>query len=382
MTISNTADIGRSNQISTKPRARDLGLPIEGVTGKYNAITDVAGVLVGYKTLSSLQQPELVTGALPVQTGVTAILPRGFEKKPSTVWGGLHVLNGNGELTGSHWLKDAGWFTGPILITNSHSVGMAHHGAVKWMINQYNQEWTSNHLWAMPIVAETYDGVLNDINGLHVTADHAIDAINSASSGAIAEGNVGGGAGMVCYEFKGGTGTSSRVLDIDGKQFTVAALVQANHGIRPWFTLGGKKVGEYFTEDRIPELSNERGSIICMIATDIPLNSSQLERLARRGALGIGRGGTPGGNNSGDIFMSFSTANQMALPQLSGTWRTLDFLNDERLDPIYNAVVGAVEESVLNAMLAATDVPIARPQGQICRAIDGYQLANLWKKMG
>ena len=368
------------NAKAAKPRARDLGLPVYGKTGVFNAITDVPGVLVGYKTLSSHQDPALKTGTLPVQTGVTAILPRGFEKQPTAIWGGMHALNGNGEMTGSHWLKDGGWFTGPILITNSHAIGMAHHGAVTWMLDHYQKEWSHNHLWAMPIVAETYDGVLNDINGLHIKSEHAIEAIQAAKTGRVEEGNVGGGAGMICYEFKGGTGTSSRLIEIDGQQFTVAALVQSNHGIRPWLRIGGKLIGDMLTEHRIPDLPKERGSIICILATDLPLTSGQLERLARRATIGIGRGGTPGGNNSGDIFMAFSTANKMPLPQLSGVWRQFNSVNDEQLDPVYTAAVDAVEESVLNSMLAATDVPTARPQGAVCKAVDGEQLLELWKQ--
>ena len=357
-----------------KSRARDLGLPVPGIPGKHNAITDVDGVLVGYETLSSHKDPALAINGLPVQTGVTAILPRGHGTTPRPVWAGLHVLNGNGEMTGSHWIRDGGYFVGPILMTNTHSVGAAHEGAVRWMMGVYRNEWENNHLWAMPVVAETYDGVLNDINGLHVRPEHALAALANARSGRPAEGNVGGGAGMICYEFKGGTGTASRLIDIDGEIYTVGVLVQANHGLRPWLRVLGLPVGERMMEDRIPGLSTERGSIVAIVATDLPLLPSQLDRVARRATIGIGRGGTPGGNNSGDIFLAFSTANRMDLPQLSGPWKTLTSLNDERLDRVYMAAVEAVEEAILNALLAAEDLPTARPAGSICRAMDPIML--------
>lgn len=355
-------------------RARELGLALPGTPGKQNAITDVDGVLVGFETISSLKDPALSNNGMPVLTGVTAILPRGNNRVPQPVWAGIHALNGNGEMTGSHWIGDAGYFVGPILLTNTHSVGAAHEGAVRWMIETYRNEWEGNHLWALPVVAETYDGVLNDINGLHVRPDHALRALANATNEAVPEGNVGGGAGMICYEFKGGTGTASRLVDIDGKTHSVGVLVQANHGLRPWLRVLGRSVGEMMSEGRIPGLSAERGSIIAIIATDLPLLPSQLDRLARRATIGIGRGGTPGGNNSGDIFLAFSTANRKELPQLSGPWTSFVALNDERLDPVYMAVVEAVEEAVLNAMLAAEDVPTARPAGSVCHAIDPARL--------
>lgn len=365
-----------------KPRARTLGLPVPGTPGPWNAITDVPGVLVGYETLSSHANPDLQTGALPVQTGVTAILPRGFDATPRPVWAGQFALNGNGEMTGAHWVRDGGYFVGPVMITNSHSIGMVHHGATRWMIGHYAAEWESRHLWAMPVVAETYDGVLNDINGLHVTADHALAAIRSARSGPIAEGNVGGGAGMICYEFKGGTGTASRMIETDGQSFALGALVQANHGLRSWLTVLGVPVGREMEADRMPGFAAERGSVICILATDLPLSPGQLERLARRAALGIGRGGTPGGNNSGDMFLAFSTANETNLPQLSGPWRSLTSLNDELLDPVYMAAVDAVDEAILNAMLAAEDIPSARPAGSVCRAIDAEHLMAILRRHG
>lgn len=367
---------------SAKPRARDLFLPFTGKTGSNNSITDVSGLLVGYETLSSHLNPNLQTSELPVQTGVTAILPKGFDKTPRPVWAGQFSLNGNGEMTGSHWVKDGGYLVGPIMITNSHAVGAVHDGTTRWMVEHYSQSWSNHHLWAMPVVSETYDGVLNDINGFHVTKDHAVLAIQSATTGPILEGNVGGGTGMICYEFKGGTGTSSRLLDICGDSFTLGVLVQANHGIRPWLTVAGVPVGENMADDRIPNFKTERGSIVAIIATDLPLSSNQLEKLSRRASIGISKTGSPGGNNSGDIFLAFSTANEMELPQFSGPWREMKCLNDELLDPVYLAAVEAVDEAILNAMFAATDVPTARPAGAVCKAIDTGRLVEILKHNG
>ena len=357
-----------------KPRGRDLGLPFPGETGGCNAITDVPGVEVGFTTRIEGEGP-LVEGRGPVRTGVTAILPLGRKPAPEPVWAGMYALNGNGEMTGTHWIRDGGYLVGPVCITNTHSVGMVHHAATRWMIRTYAEAWRNEHLWAMPVVAETYDGVLNDINGQHVTEADALAALDNATSGAVAEGNVGGGTGMICYEFKGGTGTTSRRLEIDDSAFHVGALVQANHGIRPWFTVLGHRLGPRMLEDRLFEA--EQGSIIAILATDIPMAPHQLTRLAKRAAIGIGRGGTPGGNNSGDIFLAFSTANRGPLPQLSALRRDFVMINDEAFDPIYLAAVEAVEEAVLNAMLAADDMTTVRPDGHVCRALDGRRLMEL-----
>lgn len=363
-----------------KPRARDLGVPLPGTPGALNAITDVPGVEVGAVELLSARDPALATRGIQVQTGVTAILPRGRDPEPKPVWAGQFSLNGNGEMTGTHWVRDGGWLAGPILISNSHAIGPCHSAAVRWMIDTYAATWEDNHLWAMPVVAETYDGLLNDINGLHVTEAHARAALDAAAPGPVAEGNSGGGAGMVCYEFKGGTGTASRLAPVKDDRFTLGALVQANHGLRPWLTVAGRRVGEAMTGDRIVDMLTERGSIIVILATDLPLSPGQLERLARRASIGIGRAGTPGGNNSGDIFLAFSTANEMPLPQVSGPWRTMTCLNDEFLDPVYLAAVEAVDEAVLNALCAAEDVPLARPPAGICRAIDTGRLVSLLRE--
>ena len=357
-----------------KPRGRGLGLPFPGETGRHNAITDVSGVEVGFTTRIEGEGP-LVVGRGPVRTGVTAILPLGRQSRPEPVWAGMYALNGNGEMTGTHWIRDGGYLVGPVCITNTHSVGIVHHAATRWMIRTHAEAWQNEHLWAMPVVAETYDGVLNDINGQHVTEADALAALDNAASGAVAEGNVGGGTGMICYEFKGGTGTASRRLEIDHTAFHVGALVQANHGIRPWFTVLGHRLGPRMLEDRL--FDGEQGSIIAILATDLPMAPHQLTRLAKRAAIGIGRGGTPGGNNSGDIFLAFSTANRGPLPQLAAVRRNFVMINDEAFDPIYLAAVEAVEEAVVNAMLAADDMTTLRPAGHICRALDGDQLSEL-----
>ena len=366
-----------------KIRGRQLGLPFEGQTGKFNAITDVPGVLVGSKTLISGSLP-MIQGKGPIRTGITSILPKGFNKEPQPIWAGMHALNGNGEMTGSHWIKDGGYFIGPICITNTHSVGITHHASIKWIINHYKEYWSKNHLWAMPVVAETYDGVLNDINGQHVTESDVTEAINIAKPEEVQEGNCGGGTGMICYEFKGGTGTSSRMINIEGEKFTVATLVQANHGIRPWLNILGVPVGKHLDNDRLKSVfeNNELGSIIVIIATDAPIMPHQLRRMAKRAALGIARGGSPGGSNSGDIFLAFSTANSKLIPQLSKSKLQFEYINDEVFDDIYLSIVQSVEESVINAMLASDDMETIRPEGFICKAINYEDLIKIMKKYG
>jgi D-aminopeptidase len=363
-----------------KPRGRDLGLPFPGETGPNNAITDVPGVMVGATTRIEGEGP-LVPGQGPVRSGVTAILPRGKGREPQPVWAGIYALNGNGEMTGSHWVTDGGYFVGPICITNTNSVGIVHHAAIKWIIENHREDWEGAHLWAMPVVAETYDGVLNDINGQHLTEADALAALDSAKPGPVSEGNSGGGTGMVCYEFKGGTGTASRLIDVEGKRYVMGALVQANHGIRPWFAPLGVPVGRHMTENRI-SLGREQGSIIVVLGTDAPMLPHQLQRVARRAAIGVGRGGSPGGNNSGDIFLAFSVANRMPMMQMAPHHLKLDFLNDEIFDDIYLAAVEAVEEAVLNAMVAAEDMTTLRPAGKICRALDHQQLVEIMRRYG
>ena len=354
---------------SPKPRARDLGLPFPGTPGPLNAITDVPGVSVGFCTLTD--------PARKMRTGVTAILPRSGTD-PQPVWAGQYALNGNGEMTGTHWINDAGYFLGPILITNTHGVGAAHTGAVRWMIDHYAQYFSQHHAWAMPVVAETYDGVLNDINALHVQPDHAIAALEARSFGPVAEGSIGGGNGMICYDFKGGTGTASRRITLGEQDYTVAALVQANHGIRPWLTILGKPVGQLIPEDALH--TGEMGSIIVILATDAPLSGLALRQLAKRAALGIGRGGTPGGNNSGDIFLAFSTANPGPMPQFAPAVTRRDELNIELLDDLYLAAVQSIEEAVVNALVAGEDVATVKPEGRICRALDPDRLRRIFSK--
>jgi L-aminopeptidase/D-esterase-like protein len=354
------------NTSTPKLRARDLGLPFRGIPGPFNAITDVPGVTVGFTTLTD--------PAKEMRTGVTAIIPRDDVGDPKPVWAGQYSLNGNGEMTGTHWINDAGYFVGPICITNTHGVGQVHHGATQWMIARYSDYFQNEHAWAMPVVAETYDGVLNNINALHVTSDHAIAALDAAASGPVAEGSTGGGNGMICYEFKGGTGSSSRRVTLGAETYTIGALVQANHGIRPWLTVLGKPVGQTMTEGRL--LEEETGSIIVILATDAPLSGLSLKQIAKRAAIGVGRGGSPGGNNSGDIFLTFSVANERPMPGKDSVLTEKTELNSEFIDPLYLAAVEAVEEAVVNALVAGEDAPTVKPKGLICRAIDVHRLSE------
>jgi L-aminopeptidase/D-esterase-like protein len=338
-----------------KPRGRELGLPFSGVTGAHNAITDVPGIGVGFRTI--IENEPRPGRKRPVRTGVTAILPHRESETPVPVYAGVHRFNGNGEMTGTHWIEDGGCFLGPVVITNTHGVGMAHHATVKWMIDRYSSTYqTDDFLWIMPVIAETYDGVLNDINGLHLDEADVRAALDNVAGGPVEEGNCGGGTAMITYGFKGGTGTSSRQIDFDGRRYHLGVLVQANHGQRDWLTIAGVPVGRQMLDDTPQSQMAERGSIIVVIATDLPMMPHQLKRLARRAAIGIGRNGTPGGNNSGDIFLAFSTANAHPMAHKAGGHLQLDMVNDEGLDPVYMATVDAVEEAVVNAMLAAQDM--------------------------
>lgn len=366
----------------SKPRARDIGIPFDGTPGPLNAITDIPGVEVGFTTLIEGDGP-LEVGKGPIRTGVTAILPRGKRRDPAPVWAGHFNLNGNGEMTGTHWINEAGYFLGPICITNTHSVGMVHHAATGWMIDTYESHFKQDHGWAMPVVAETYDGPANDICGRHITEAHALAALNIACGGPVAEGNVGGGTGMMTYEFKGGTGTSSRRLELGGESFTVAALVQSNFGSRHSLMVRGVPVGKEWPEDA--PLSEggaqEQGSIIVIIGTDIPLLPNQLKRLAKRGALGIGRTGTVGGHYSGDIMLAFSTANDMGLPRMMADehpyFNTMQCLADHYIETVYEAAVEAVEEAILNALVAAQTTPMIKPAGTDWTAIDHARLQRI-----
>ncbi len=358
----------------SKPRGRELGLPFDGTPGTHNTITDVPGVGVGFTTVTA-------DAPTQVRTGVTAILPRLGDREPRPVWAGWHALNGNGEMTGTHWIEDGGYFLGPLCITNTHSVGIVHHAAVSWTIETYGDAWRDGHVWAMPVVAETYDGVLSDINGLHVTEAHALAAMNAATGGPVAEGNVGGGTGMIAFEFKGGTGTASRRVELDGRTHHVGVLVQANYGRRDWLSIRGVPVGQHLRDDMLLS-DRELGSIIAVIGTDLPLLPHQLRGLAKRAAIGIGRLGSPGGQSSGDIFLAFSTANPMPLSDLNNATHRFDAVGTGQLDPIYLAAVDAIEEAVINAMLAAEDTDTAKPAGKVCRAIPHDAVVDLMRRYG
>jgi D-aminopeptidase len=338
-----------------KPRARDLGIPFDGKPGKFNAITDVKGVEVGHATIIS-GQGKLVVGKGPARTGVTAILPAG--RKTDPLFASWFAFNGNGEMTGTTWVEESGFLESPILITNTFSVGIVRDTLIDWLSRNALSDPTliSPDLYGgLPVVAETYDGRLNDIDGFHVKKEHVLNALDSARSGPVAEGNVGGGTGMMCHEFKGGIGTSSRVVNAGGKDYTVGVLVQANYGSRRTLTIAGVPVGKEIT-DLMPVIysaayDKRDGSIVVVVATDAPLLPHQLKRLAKRVPLGIGRMGGLGDNYSGDIFIAFSTAN----PGSSGDSgiKNVKMLPNEQIDPFFEAIVQATEEAITNALIAA-----------------------------
>jgi D-aminopeptidase len=329
-----------------KPRARDLGVPFDGNPGPLNAITDVKGVEVGHTTLISGDGP-LKVGVGPVRTGVTAILPRGKDSKDS-VFAGWFTLNGNGEMTGTTWLEESGFLDGPVMITNTHSVGVVRDATIAWKVKQGKPD-QEGYWWSLPVVAETYDGYLNDINGFHVKPEDAFHALDTAHGGPVEEGNVGGGTGMVCNEFKGGIGSSSRLLDAKVGGYTVGVLVQCNYGQRDQLRIAGVPVGKEIPDHMIRE--EDVGSIIVVVATDAPLIPNQLKRLAKRVSLGLARDGSYSGGGSGDIFIAFSTANPGA-GENKGV-RQLSMLPNDDLDPLFLATVQATEEAVVNAMIAA-----------------------------
>jgi len=338
---------------TTKPRARDLGVPFDGTPGSLNAITDVPGVTVGYKTLIS-GEGKLQIGKGPVRTGVTAILPRGKDSMGNPVFAGWWSLNGNGEMTGTTWVEESGFLEGPVMITNTHSVGVVRDAVIQWRV-AHGQPDPTGYWWSLPVVAETWDGWLNDINGFHVKPEHAFHAIDSAKSGAVEEGNVGGGTGMICNGYKGGIGTASRALSGKDGGYSVGVLVQCNYGSRNNLRIAGIPVGrEIPSEDPyafVPSDVAERGSIIVVVATDAPLVAHQLKRLARRVSLGLGRNGSISGNGSGDIFIAFSTANSGA----AATDHVVDLkmMPNDMLEPVFAATVQATEEAIINAMVAA-----------------------------
>ena len=326
-------------------RARALGIPFDGTPGKLNAITDVAGVEVGFTTLVS-GEGKLEVGKGPVRTGVTAIIPRGHNSLNDPVYAGVFSLNGNGEMTGTAWVEESGFLEGPVIITNTHSVGVARDAVIKWRLAHGAADKTG-YWWSLPVVAETWDGWLNDINGFHVKPEDVAHALDTAQGGPVAEGSVGGGTGMICYEFKGGTGTASRLLAKKDGGYTIGALVQANCGRRPQMTVAGVPVGKEIPGSVYPK---DTGSIIIVIATDAPLLPGQLKRLARRASLGLARTGSTSGNGSGDLFLAFSTANPGANNPDQPTHMVQTVPND-LLDPVFSAVVEATEEAIVNALV-------------------------------
>ncbi|MBD9373670.1 P1 family peptidase [Rhizobium sp. ARZ01] len=365
----------------SKSRSRDLGLPFSGRTGEFNAITDVAGIEVGFRTI--VEDTPRPGRKRPVRTGVTAILPHAASPTPVPVYAGIHRFNGNGEMTGTHWIEDGGTFLGPVMISNTHAVGMTHHATVKWMLERYASTYDSDDfLWLMPVIAETYDGVLNDINGLPLTEADVFAALGGLASGPVQEGNCGGGTGMITYGFKGGTGTASRIVSFGGQDYTIGTLVQANHGRRDWLTICGVPVGQHMRDGTPQSQMQERGSIIVVIATDLPMAPHQLKRLARRAAIGIGRNGTPGGNNSGDIFLAFSTANPQPMAYRAPHLINLDIVNDEHLDPVYLAAVDSVDEAIVNAMLAAETLGGTAHDRFLIEAIPHEPLVKLMRQFG
>ena len=336
-------------------RARDLGVPFDGPPGPLNAITDVAGVTVGHATIIS-GEGALEMGQGPVRTGVTAVLPRGRDSMAKPSFAGWYSQNGNGEMTGTTWIEESGFLEGPVMITNTHSVGVVRDAVIQWRIKSGPPD-VSGYWWSLPVVAETYDGVLNDINGFHVKERHAFEALDGAKGGAVPEGNVGGGTGMVCYGFKGGIGTSSRVVRVGGASYTVGVLVQSNFGRRAQLLVAGVPVGK-----EIPQTPTQAalagdpargdlGSIIIVVATDAPLLPHQLKRLARRATLGMARTGGLSGNGSGDIFIAFSTANPEAFK--AAGLSTLQMVSNEEISAIFDGTAWATEEAIINALVAA-----------------------------
>jgi D-aminopeptidase len=342
-------------------RARDLGVPFDGTPGKLNSITDVPGVEVGYTTLIS-GEGKLEVGKGPVRTGVTAIIPRGHDSLNDPVYAGYFSLNGNGEMTGTAWVDESGFLEGPIVITNTHSVGVARDAVIAWRI-KHGAPDTTGYWWSLPVVAETWDGWLNDINGFHVKPEHVFHALDAAHGGVIEEGSIGGGTGMICYEFKGGNGTASREINIrpskdaPPRTFVVGVFLQANFGRRSQLVIAGVPVGKeipgevYKSASANPSFGGaESGSCIAVVATDAPLLPNQLKRLTRRVSLGLARTGTVSGNGSGDLFIAFSTANpNVANP--GQVTHTVETIPNDLMDPLFTGVVQATEEAVVNALV-------------------------------
>ncbi len=337
-------------------RARDLGVPFDGTPGQRNAITDVGGIEVGTTTLIS-GEGKLDPGKSPVRTGVTAIIPRGHDSLNDPVYAGVFSLNGNGEMTGTAWVEESGFLEGPVVLTNTHSVGIARDSIIKWRIAHGAADPTG-YWWSLPVVAETWDGWLNDINGFHVKPEDVFHALDSAHNGQVEEGSVGGGTGMICYEFKGGNGTASRKIEVKANKnspaanYTIGVFVQANCGRRAGLTIAGVRVGKAIPGQVYKE---DTGSIIIVVATDAPLLPNQLKRLARRASLGLARTGSISGNGSGDLFMAFSTAN----PHVAGAdqvTHNVQTIPNDLIDPLFEGTVQATEEAIVNALVDNHDM--------------------------
>jgi D-aminopeptidase len=360
---------------AAEPRARDLGIPFEGSPGPLNAITDIKGISVGQVTLIE----DLADGK-KVRTGVTAILPRGRDSFDTPVYGAWFALNGNGEMTGTAWIDESGQLEGPVMLTNTHSVGVVHDAVIAERVRLAGPD-DSGYWWSLPVVAETWDGHLNDINGFHVRPEHAAKALADAKGGLVAEGNVGGGTGMICHEFKCGIGTASRRTKTEAGEFTVGVLVQANYGMRDPLRIAGVPVGQHLRNDRVysePEPKSETGSIIIVVATDAPLLPHQLKRIAKRATMGLARMGSYAGNGSGDLFVAFTTANAGAFAE--GPLATVQSLDNDHLDPLFEATVQAAEEAIVNAMVAARDMQ--GQDGRYAKAIPHAELVELMKQFG
>jgi L-aminopeptidase/D-esterase-like protein len=361
-----------AGRAADKPRARELGVPFDGTPGPSNAITDVAGVAVGHSTIVR-GEGALKVGEGPVRTGVTAILPRGKATLNDPVFAGWFALNGAGEMTGTTWVEESGFLEGPVMVTNTHSVGAVHEGTIAWRVAQGGPDATG-YWWSNPVVAETWDGELNDINGFHVKQANVFEALSSARSGPVAEGNVGGGTGMICNGFKGGIGTASRRLSAEAGGYTVGALVQCNYGRKGDLTIAGVPVGREVAGAGARD--DDAGSIIVVVATDAPLVPTQLKRLARRVSLGLARVGSIAGNGSGDIFIAFSTANPGAA-RPTGIVTLTDLPND-RMNPLFAATVQSAEEAIVNAMIAAETMKGA--DNLVVRALPHDELRRILKK--
>jgi D-aminopeptidase len=356
----------------SQQRGRNLGLSFKGNPGPMNAITDVSGVEVGTVTLISGSGP-LVVGTGPIRTGVTAILPRGRAKAHVPCAAGYYALNGNGEMTGVVWIEESGELQTPITITNTHSCGVARDATIRWMVAN---KIGIGQDWGLPVAAETYDGDLNDINGFHVTAEHVMAALDAAHGGPVEIGSFGGGTGMICYDFKAGNGSSSRVVTIDGASYTVGVFVQANFGAREQLTVLGVPIGQHLTEHKLR--GKDQGSVIAIVATDAPLQPHQLKRLARRVPMGLARTGTVGNNSSGDIFLAFSTANEQAYESGVAKLRNAAYLRNDAIDPVFNAVVEATEEAVVDSMIC-NQTMVGR-DGNTSVALPVQQMLDLMKK--